>query len=319
MHKQLLAFDFGGTKLSAATTSAEELASARPNWTSKRRVFSPPGADAAYDLQNMTALGQELLGAQRPSAIGVSFGGPADFSSGRVLRSDHVPGWQNVPLQAALEETFGVPVRIDNDANVGALGEAKLGAGRRTPDLFYITISTGVGGGLILNGRLWRGLHGLAGEIGHVVVDPGGPTCLCGKRGCVERLASGPYMSQDARQELARSPENGRILADLAGGKPITGEIVARAAVAGDEIARKILLRGARALGLGIGNTANLLDIPLFVLGGGVTRAGSLWWDEVRRSARSTALAGIKFEVVPAALADDAPLWGAAFLAQSLL
>ena len=319
MQKQILALDFGGTKLSAATVLTQELAAARPAWSDIGRVLSPPGADAAYDLQTMVSLGKELLGGERPLAIGVSFGGPADYASGLVHRSVHVPGWENVPLQALLHEKFGVPVRIDNDANTGALGEAKLGAGKNAPDLFYITISTGVGGGLILNGRPWRGHHGLAGEIGHVVVDPDGPVCPCGRHGCVERLASGPGMSQDAAQYLARSPQNGRILTELAGGEPISGESVARAAAAADEIAAKILLRGARALGLGIGNIANLLDIPLFVLGGGVTRAGDLWWDEVRRCARETAMTGIDIEIVPASLEDDAPLWGAAFLARELL
>lgn len=319
MQKQILALDFGGTKLSAATVFTQELAAARPSWNNIRRVFSPPGADAAYDLQTMVSLGKELLGGERPVTVGVSFGGPADYASGLVHRSVHVPDWENVPLQALLQERFGVPVQLDNDANAGAFGEAKLGAGKDSPDLFYITISTGVGGGLILNGRPWRGHHGLAGEIGHVVVDPDGPLCPCGRRGCVERLASGPGMSQDAAQELHKAPQNGRILSELAGGEPISGEIVARAAAAGDQIATSIVLRGARALGLGIGNIANLLDIPLFVLGGGVTRAGDLWWDALRGSARSTAMAGIDIEIVPASLGDDAPLWGAAFLARELL
>lgn len=298
-----LAFDFGGTKLSAALLPLAALVEAQPTWAAQRRVFSPANGNARDDLQTMIRLGHELLAGRKATAVGVSFGGPVDAAAGVVRLSHHVPGWENVPLQALLAAEFAAPIRIDNDANTAALGEWRLGAGRGVADLLYITVSTGVGGGWVLNGRPWRGHQSMAGEIGHMVVDPGGPLCLCGKRGCVERLASGPYMAQDYN---AQRPN-----ADT----PITGEMVARLAAQGDETAVRILRRGAWALGVGIGNTANLMNPQLFVLGGGVTKSGELWWDVVRQTARATALPEVAVTIVPAALQDDAPLWGAVALA----
>lgn len=314
----LLALDFGGTKLTAATVDSAAPAAEKPAWRAYRRVFSPTGGDAQYDIRTMVALGKELLAGQRPRAVGVSFGGPADFARGHVIRSDHVPGWEETPLQALLAAEFDAPVRLDNDANVAALGEHRFGAGRGYDHLLYVTISTGVGGGWILDGRPWRGPAGVAGEIGHVVIDPHGPPCLCGKRGCVERFASGPYMAQDAAERLAREPQRGAVLRKLSQETVVTGEMVATAAAQGDELAREILQRGAWALGIGLGNAANLICPQRFVLGGGVTKSGPLWWDVVRRVARETALADVIFDVVPAALGDDAPLWGAVALVEAL-
>ena len=370
----ILALDFGGTKLSAALFEGQSsrkgrkerqeeqafFSSLRPSRPLReplytlldlRRVITLPDADAAHELAAMLALARELLAGRKPSAVGVSFGGPVAFAAGLVRRSDHVPGWDSFPLRERLAAEFGCPVAVDNDANVAALGEHHFGAGRGFDDLLYVTVSTGVGGGWILGGRAWRGAAGMAGEIGHIVVDPNGPPCLCGKRGCVERLASGPYMAADyvarvayPRGEepaaesassdadgLGRSASEDAHSADPRSADPrsalepgpwnvapasISGRDVAERAAAGDEAARAILLRGAWALGVGIGNAANLLNPQRFVLGGGVTKAGEAWWAEVRRAAAATAVAGVTFDIVPAALGDDAPLWGALALAE---
>jgi glucokinase len=299
MADYVLALDFGGTKLSAALL---ELGQDAPQWLVRERVFSPPDGDAQFDITTMIGLGRKLLAGKRPFAVGVSFGGPADYRSGVVHLSHHVPGWENTPLEALLEEAFGAETKVDNDANAAALGEWRFGAGRGRDSLLYVTVSTGVGGGWVLNGRCWRGHEGMAGEIGHTVVDPNGPLCLCGKRGCVERLASGPYMAQDFKAQSGTVDE-------------VTGQKVAELAAAGNQLAQEILLRGASALGVGLGNAANLINPQLFVLGGGVTKAGDLWWETVRQAARETALPEVHFDIAPAALADDAPLWGAAALA----
>jgi glucokinase len=287
----------------------------------------------------MMSLGHELLAGASPAAAGVSFGGPVDYESGTVRLSHHVPGWENTRLQQILESEFSAPVRVDNDANVAALGEYRFGAGRGYDDLLYVTVSTGVGGGWILNGRPWRGYEAMAGEIGHTVVDPSGPVCLCGKRGCVERLASGPYMAQDflaergsrgagergsggAGEQGSRGAEergSGGAGEQRSGGGAVTGKTVAELAAQGDSVARRILERGAWALGVGIGNAANLINPRLFVLGGGVTKSGEQWWTTVRRAAGDTALAEVHFDVVAAALGDDAPLWGAVALAEACL
>ncbi len=316
MAQLLLALDYGGTKHTAAV-----VARAERDWRAHRRVFSPAGADARYDIETMRSLAHDLLAGERPAAIGVSFGGPVDAATGTVRLSHHVPGWENTPLRAMLEADFGVPASVDNDANVAALGEHRFGAGRGCQDLLYITVSTGVGGGWVLNGQPWRGAEGMAGEIGHVVVDPNGPRCLCGKQGCVERLASGPYIAQRAREWLAEQPDRGQVLRSLVGddASQVTAQLVSQAAAQGDELAWAALYVAAWGLGVGIGNAANLINPERFILGGGVTKSGDRFWEVVRQVARETALPEVHFDVVPAALGDDAPLWGAVALAEDCL
>jgi glucokinase len=313
----ILALDFGGTKLAAATVEAGSR-----EWLDYENRLSPANADALSDIEIMRSLIDSVLGRCKPDAIGVSFGGPVDAATGLVRLSHHVPGWENIPLKQLLEEEYNAPVSVDNDANVAAVGEHRFGAGQGYDSLFYITISTGVGGGWILNGKPWQGAGGMAGEIGHIVVDPTGPVCLCGKRGCVERLASGPYMAQNARELLEKEAHNsptstrGEILKYLLGNDLdlITGQIVSAAAAHGDELAREVLYKAAWALGVGIGNVANLMNPQRFVLGGGVTKAGDSFWATVRKVAQETALPEVNFEVVRALLGDDAPLWGAVAL-----
>lgn len=315
----ILALDFGGTKLAAAMVNVGSR-----KWLRYERRLSPVGANASTDLEIMRSLIYSLLEDAKPTAIGVSFGGPVDASTGTVRLSHHVAGWENIPLKSLLEGEFGVPVGVDNDANVAALGEHRFGAGQGYDSLFYITVSTGVGGGWILNGQPWRGAGGMAGEIGHIVVDPAGPVCLCGKRGCVERLASGPYMAQNAREILENKPpsrQGGEVLRGLVGDDLtlLTGQLVAEAAAAGDDLAKEVLHKAAWALGVGIGNVANLMNPQRFVLGGGVTKAGEDFWQVLQRVARETALPEVDFEIVPALLGDDAPLWGAVAIASLLI
>jgi len=320
----LLALDFGGTKLTAGLAVSGEHC-----WWAHRMVPSPPGSNAQSDLEIMMWLAGDLLASPpssggdrgRVAAVGVSFGGPVDWARGLVLLSHHVPGWENFPLRDWLQDRFGVPAAVDNDANAGALGEHRFGAGQGYDSLMYITVSTGVGGGWILNGQPWRGADGMAGEIGHTVVDPDGPLCLCGKRGCVERLASGPYIAQRAREWLAVQPDRGQILRALAEDDPeaITAKLIAQATAQGDDLAWEALEVAAWALGVGIGNAANLMNPQCFVLGGGVTKAGQRFWEVVRCTAHETALPEVRFDLVPAALGDDAPLWGAVALAEGLL
>lgn len=312
-----LALDFGGTKLAAAVVSHGSR-----EWLRYERRFSPVNSDANTDLDIMRSLIHSLLPDATPKAIGVSFGGPVDASTGTVRLSHHVPGWEDIPLKDLLEKEFGVPTIVDNDANVAALGEYRFGAGQGYDSLFYITISTGVGGGWILNGQPWRGADGMAGEIGHIVVDPTGPVCLCGKQGCVERFTSGPYMAQNAKDILQSQQEyrGGEILKKLVANdlNSLTGQIISEAAKQGDNLAQKVLQKSAWALGVGIGNVANLINPQRFILGGSVTKAGETWWTTLQKTARETALPEISLEIVPAALKDDAPLWGAVALAENL-
>jgi glucokinase len=315
----ILALDFGGTKLAAGLVNIGSR-----KWLRYERRLSPVNADASTDLEIMRSLIYSVLEDTKPAAIGVSFGGPVDASTGTVRLSHHVAGWENIPLKRLLEDEFGVGVGVDNDANVAALGEHRFGAGQGYDSLFYITVSTGVGGGWILNGKPWRGAGGMAGEIGHMVIDPAGPVCLCGKRGCVERLASGPYMAQNVREILELEPprrQGGEVLRNLVGDDLtlLTGQLVSEAVAAGDDLAKEVLDKAAWALGVGIGNVANLMNPQRFVLGGGVMKAGEDFWRVVRQVARETALPEVDFEIVPAVLGDDAPLWGGVAIASIMV
>lgn len=340
----LLVLDFGGTKHTAAlldwpfspsapvvgTRMAEGTqigTSDHPRtydhlqWLAHQRQLKPPGKDAHADLQYMVSMAHGLLDGRKPAALGVSFGGPVDPITNVVRLSHHVPGWENVRLGEILQLEFNAPVAIDNDANVAGLGEFRFGAGREVNSLLYITISTGVGGGWIINGKRWHGADGMAGEIGHTVVDPLGPLCLCGKRGCVERLASGPYLAQDARDILTKEPQAGNLIRKLVSNQleSIDGQILSQAAAMGDPLASRLLVRAANALGVGIGNAANLVNPDRFILGGGISKSGPLFWETVIQAARQVALPQVHVEILPAALGDDAPLWGAVALAADLL
>lgn len=314
----LLALDFGGTKHTAALARAGERV-----WVDRRQQAAPPGADADSDMTMMLGLARGLLTAHPGplAAVGVSFGGPVDFERGRVRLSHHVPGWEDWPLRERLQTGFGAPVSVDNDANTAALGEHRFGAGQGCASMLYMTVSTGVGGGWVINGRVYRGADQMAGEIGHTVIDPAGPICICGRHGCVEVLACGPAMARRARELLETQPQAGAVLRELAGNdlRAVTAQLIARAAQWGDAFSEGILLEAARHLGAGIGNALSLMNPQRVILGGGVTKSGEKWWAEVRRAARANTLPEISAEIAPAALGDDAPLWGAAALAQDLM
>jgi glucokinase len=187
--------------------------------------------------------------------------------------------------------------------------------------LLYLTVSTGIGGGWILNGQPYGGWEGMAGEIGHTIVHPGGLPCACGRRGCLEAEASGLGIAQRARLLLAEAPAAGERLLALADGRPeqITAKIVSQAAAEGDELSRRILAVSAERLGLGLANAINLMNPERVILGGGITKAGPTWWQLVRQTARANVLPEIGVEIVPAKLGDDAPLWGAVALAEGIM
>jgi len=215
----LLALDFGGTKLTAGAVSTSELAaSGERRWWAHRRVPSPPGSNAQSDLEIMMGLARDLLAtAEAPlAAVGVSSGGPVDAARGLVLLSHHVPGWEEMPLREWLEERLGVPAAVDNDANAGALGEYRFGAGQGYDSLMYITVSTGVGGGWILNGQPWRGADGDGRRDrahGRGPRRPGLPVRQAGLRRAAGlravRRATGPRMAEGAARPGADTARPG--------------------------------------------------------------------------------------------------------------
>jgi glucokinase len=323
MQRLILALDYGGTQLSAALA----VLGAR-EWLDLARVPSPHAKDARYDYDTMLSTARRLLNDRRPDAIGVSFGGPVDAARGLVILSHHVPGWENVPLRERLQEEFGAPVAVENDGNIAALGEYKFGAGQGCGSLLYVTVSTGVGGGWVIDGQVYHGADSMAGEIGHTIgYHPSDrpvrtlPQCPCGRYGCVESLACGPAIARDARERLVAQPDRDAKLRALVAGDlgAISAETVARAANSGDELAREVLHDAARALGFGIGSAITLMDPERVAIGGGVAKAGESWWRVVRESARANTLPQMRVDIVPAAFGDDAPLWGAVALVQTLM
>lgn len=309
----ILAFDFGGTKNTCAAFARD----ANGAWQldALERCASPPDADGAYDYAAMSEMARTLLKAGTAEAIGISFGGLVQASRGMVVLSHHVPGWESVRLCDMVAQEFQTRVVMDNDANVAALGEARFGAGRGCASMLYITVSTGVGGGWILDGEIYRGANELAGEIGHMVIDPQGPPCMCGRRGCVEQMACGRAIARMAREALERAPERGGVLRRLIQNDIalLTGLRVQQAAAAGDALAGEVMTQAARNLGFAIGNVICLMNPARVVLGGGVTKAGAGYLETVRAAARVNVMPELReaVDVQPAQLGDDAPLWGA--------
>jgi glucokinase len=259
--------DLGGTSLRVGLVDADgRLVGSLADHTPKRAL---DGVNVILNLLGRL-LRARRLHVEQVAAIGIAVPGPADARQGILLTPPNLPGWRNAKLAATLRERTGRPAHLENDANLAAFGEWRRGAGRGHDNLVYITVSTGVGGGLVLGGRLHSGVTGTAGEIGHVVVDPVGPRCTCGSRGCLETVASGTGLARRA-QQAARAGEATAILR-AAGGRAeaITAEVVTAMAAEKDRVATRLLEEAAEGLGTALGMLANLLDPGLVVIGGGV-------------------------------------------------
>ncbi len=286
----VLALDIGGTKIAAALVSDDGAV--------QRSVRGPTLADPWPVCQ---ALLEQVRGSADVTGVGVGSGGPMHWPAG-ILSPLNIPGWRHFPLRDRLAESYpGVPVRVHNDAACLAVGEHWRGAGRGVGDMLGMVVSTGVGGGLVLGGRLVDGATGNAGHIGHVVVEPGGPDCGCGGQGCLEAVARGPAVVAWA-QAHGSAATDGVSLAALAGH--------------GDPVAIAALERAGTAVGIGTASAAALLDVRLIVVGGGLAQSGASFWEPLQaayaRHARLEFLQGAR--VVPAALGGEAGLVGAAAL-----
>jgi glucokinase len=250
-------------------------------------------------------------------ACGISFGGPVDFSQQKVS-SVHTPGWAGFPLSAWVRENLGVPCLLDNDANAGALGEFRFGAGRGTQSLVYITLSTGVGSGLILDGKVYRGRDSLAGEIGHLPLAPSGTVCSCGAVGCLETVCSGSAIARTAQEWAARRPEAVTRMLELSGSpESITAKIVVEAASEGDLAADSIIREAARWLARALLTLIRVVNPDKIVLGGGVAQAGKVLLDPIHETLQALGSPSISYstEIVIAELGSHSPLYGAVALA----
>jgi glucokinase len=297
-----LALDIGGTKLAAATVDAAGRIRGRaqvptPRTGDGEELFEALLACAAAAVRNADVAVDELAG------VGCGCGGPMRWPAGRVSPLN-IPAWRDYPLRERLAKELDRPVLVHNDAVALAAGEHWRGAGAGTTDMLAVTVSTGVGGGLVLAGRLHHGASGNGGHIGHVVVEPDGPLCACGGYGCVEAVASGPNTVARALAEGWRP----------AAGVEADGRALAAAAAAGDRVAVRNLARAGRAVGLAIASTAQLLDLQVATVAGGFSRSGPAFWDALlaahRRHAGLAWAAGLRIQ--PSAIPGDAGLLGAA-------
>jgi len=248
-------------------------------------------------------------------AVGIACGGPLDPRAGVIQSPLSLPGWDDIPLVAIVSAALDRPAVVDNDATAGALAEWRYGAGRARAvrDLVYLTISTGVGGGLVLDGRVYRGTAWNAGELGHLTVDFRGRRCACGRRGCVEAYASGTNIAVRAREALVATDEP----SVLRGVAALTARDVASAAAAGDTLAARVWTETTEILGSAVANILDVFNPELVVLGGGVTRAGAQLLDPVREVGLALAMppARASADVVLAGLGEDLGVVSAAALA----
>jgi glucokinase len=253
-------------------------------------------------------------------AIGIGCPGPLDQRTGIVLDAPNLM-WKDVSLAAPIARATGRPVYLENDANVAALAENRLGAGRGAKHMMYVTVSTGIGSGLILGGKLYVGATGAAGELGHVTMLPDGPLCGCGNRGCLESLASGTAIARRAREIAVRPGGEGILKAARGDVNAIDASLVASAAASGDAAAAAIMRDAFEYLGIAVANVVNLLNLDMVVIGGGVARVGDALFCAVRRlvELRSFACMARDVLIVPASLGDDAGALGAACYAAEAL
>lgn len=250
--------------------------------------------------------------------VGAAFPSHIDFKRGVVIETCNMPTLANIPVRSMLEESLGLPVWVDNDANAAALAEHKLGAGKRFDDMIYVTVSTGIGGGLILNGKLYRGIHGAAGEIGHMFVsDSIGYQCGCGVTGCVQSISSGLSMAQYAIN-LIKEGADSSILRYAGTFSRIDMIAVSRAFRDGDEVAREVMMRGAEYLGRMFHSLYQIFDINVFVYGGGVIKAGDEFVEMFKNAYSHYSQMELKYPALflPAECGDDAAMMGAALLVQ---
>ncbi len=309
MEARAIGIDVGGTKIAGVRATAAGEVEARA-------AASTPAEDEERTFAAIVRIAREL---RTPAvlAAGVGAAGLVTWPEGVIRFAPNNP-WREFPLRERLRAATGLPCVVDNDAAAAALAEHRFGAGRGARDMLLLTVGTGIGGGIVSGGRPFRGAHGFAAEIGHVIVEPGGPRCGCGNLGCWEQVASGTAIARAGRLAVAERP--GSLLARLAGGDPaaVDGSLVTRAAREGDEVAAGILAEVGRRLGEGIAGLVNVLDPELVVVGGGAVEAGDLLLEPARRAFAAAVEAREhrpEVPIVPAALGPEAGAVGAAALA----
>ncbi len=244
---------------------------------------------------------------QKVVGIAVCAGGPLDPQNGILLTPPSLSGWRNAPIKDTFQESFNIPVWVENDADLAVLGEQQFGAGRRCDRLIYITVSTGIGGGIITDGKILRGTDLSIAEIGHIVVDPNGPQCNCGGRGHVETLASGTAIVRIATERISKGEASSLCGLDL------TGEMVVKAAIDGDLLANQVIESAGSYLGMAIASLVHLFDPQVVIIGGGISNAGELILEPARRALSEYSMADYRnrARIVQSELGDNSGIMGA--------
>ena len=274
-----------------------------------------------YTVNNIKQAIHDLLKeANNPQieGIGFDFPGQIDYKNGIVKLAPNIPGWVNVPIAKIIEDEFHVTTRIDNDVHCAALGELKYGAGRGCENFICMTVGTGIGSGIVMNGQLLRGASNAAGELGHIKLSMhDGPLCGCGDYGCLEAFASGPSIVQMATEYIMSGKSTK--FRELANGGEITPFLVCEAAKQGDPVAKRIFTIMGERIGFGLASVVNLLNPEKIIIGGGVADSGDILLNPIRETIknRAMAVAGSAVEVVPAQLGNTAGVVGASLLIES--
>jgi glucokinase len=305
--KKVLGVDIGGTdiKLGLVTAGGEVIV--------RGRVPTLAGEGPREAAARVAGWIDESGGGRgEAAAAGIGCAGLIDGSRGYLYYSPNLPGWEDLDLRGLFSGVLDMPASVDNDANCAAWGEYLHGAGRGTGNFICMTLGTGIGGGVVTDGRLYRGYQGMAGEIGHQVIDPSGPECSCGTTGCLEVMANASSIVSRARAAMSAGAVSVLDDSDL-----LTSKDIARAAAGGDEVATEALAGAGRALGTGLANIVHLFNPEVIAIGGAVAGAGDLILRPARESMRGQLMADIlaAVKIVPAELGNMAALTGAAMMA----
>lgn len=313
----MIGVDVGGTKVAAG------LVNERGEILQHVRAQMITSADAVTGLNCVVGAIRQLLrdvpAQQKPAALGVCAPGPLDPQTGTIINPPNVPCWRNFPLADELRKAFGLPVKVENDAKAAGLAEVLWGAGKGYTNVFYTTIGTGIGAAIIFSGKIYHGRTGAAAEAGHMGIQFDGPQCPCGKRGCIEYLASGPAIARRARGKLQANPNSS--LLDMAGGKleNVNGELVAKAAAAKDSVAVEVVAETVGLLAYWLGNVVDFLEPDIIIMGGGVSSMFASHLEEIRRKWVGAVL-NPRPEQIPVVLArygEESGIAGAAALCRT--
>jgi glucokinase len=308
--KHYIAIDIGGTQMRAALFQKSNLTKLDTKRIATQSANATP-LERLYEL--ITSI---WPGKGRVAGIGVAAPGPVNPYTGTVIEAPNIPGWSNIALREKLEKRFEVPVALGNDANLAALGEWRFGAGQGYHHLIYVTVSTGIGGGVINDDKLLLGAQGLAAELGHLTVMIDGPLCGCGQRGHLEAVASGPAITRWVEQELSQG-----IPSSLPTDKPLSAKDIAAAARKGDRLATAALQRSGTFLGQALADYLHIFNPSALIIGGGVSQSGPLLLEPLWNALREHVFTDKYLEdltLTTAALGDDAGLMGSLALASQL-